>query len=932
MKKIGFLSALLIAGSQLWAQVDVKAPFPIDPAIRKGKLENGLTYYVRHNAQPEKRVELRLAVNAGSILETDAQQGLAHFVEHMCFNGTKKFPKQDLVNFLEKMGIEFGAELNAYTSFDETVYMLSVPSDRFGLVDTALLVLNEWSQNVSMDGTEIDKERGVILSELRQGLGANDRMFRKYLPVIVRGSKYVERLPIGKKELLETFHHDTLRRFYKEWYRPNLMAVSVVGDANVDSVEALIKKYFTTNTNPDGAPQRLIYGVPTNTSPLVSIVTDKENPYSIVSVDYKHAKKKQLVVGDYKNLLVQSLFNGMMNSRFAEETQKPGSPFIQAGARYEEFIGKEWDSYALMAVSKDNRVKESMARLMHMNMQLKNNGFLQSELDRMKKELASSYEQMVKEKDKTPSKSLADEYIRNFLDEECIPGIENEYRYMKEILPSITVEEMNAVAKSWIIDTNMTMVVMLPENENIQIPTEAELLKVIEDTKQTKTDTYVDSFEDKPLVDKSPEPAKVVKRTENEEFGFTEIELSNGAKVVLKPNKWKNEEILYSAVSQGGQAKCKAGEIFNSRITTDLINESGLGGFDNINLGKKLSGINVSIQPTISLDNEGISGSATPKDLETLLQLNYLYFNAPRIDSAVVRTYIDATIASLRFKRTDPRFVYTDSLITYMYNNDKRFTVLADTNEFKKIDTAKVMAFYRERFKNPADFVYIFVGNFKVDSILPSIQTWIGGLATTKDRETTELDRPYFPAGKQRVVIKQGIEPKATVTIITKTPMVWERKQLLQLSVLADVLDIRLRETMREDQGRVYGVHVSQSAKKWKTPEATLKIAFVCAPETVDSLIATIYNEIDKLRRNGPPQIDIDKQHEILSRHLETTVKTNGYWKGSLEMQYNGGFAMESFETKRDRVKSVTVEDIKQAANAFLKMDNVVEGVLLPQQ
>lgn len=924
------LAASLLAASSLVAQVDEKAPFPVDPAIRKGKLENGLTYYIKQNKQPEKRVELRLAVNAGSMQETDNQQGLAHFCEHMLFNGTKKFPKQDLVNFLEKMGIEFGAELNAYTSFDETVYKLSVPSDRFGLVDTAILVLNEWSQNALFDNTEIDKERGVILSELRQGLGAEDRMRKKYWPVILKDSRYALRFPIGKKELLETFPHDTLKQFYKDWYRPNLMAVSIAGDVNVDSVEHLVKKYFSTNVNPANEKKHVEYPVPGNSQPLVSVVTDKEYPYSLVWIENKMPRKPQLLVGDYKNSIVRMLFNNMLNSRLAEVEQKPDAPFLQAGSEFGEFIGRTTDAFSGMALAKENKVKESVSKLVEINRQLKQFGFTQGELDRQKKEIISFYEKAVKEKDKTPSGSYAEEYIRNFLENEPIPGIENEYAYVKQMLQSIQLQEMNNLATQCISDSNLVIVVMLPEKAGIAVPTGQEILDAYGAASKTAVTSYVDKYVDKPLTKADPKPAKISKRTDNKEFGYTEVVLSNGAKIVMKPNNWKNDEILFMALSPGGQAKCKAGEIFTSRVVSDLVNQSGLGDFNNIDLNKKLSGNTASLHTFISLDNEGLNGSTAPKDLQTLLQLNYLYFNAPAIDTAVFDKYITEQVSQLRLQMMNPRAFYSDSVMNFIYNHDKRFTLLTDTNDFLALNREKCLAFYKDRITNASDFTFYFVGNFTVDSLLPLVQKWIGGIASTKTVEKVELDKPFFPAGKNTLVIKKGLEPQALVKIISKSPIAWDRKQMIDLKILCEILDIRLRETMREDQGRVYGAQVSQAVKKWKTPECTVQVGFVCAPEAVDTLLITAYSEIEKLRNDGPPQVDVDKEKEILTRKLETDVKTNGYWKSVLESKYSDGFEIEPYETQLTRIKSVTADDIKAAANLYLKMINTTEAILVP--
>ncbi len=928
-----YIPLFLISTFGFAQTIDINAPMPIDPAIKKGVLKNGLTYYIKQNKQPEKRLELRLAVNAGSILENESQKGLAHFTEHMCFNGTKAFEKQALVNFLEKMGIEFGAELNAYTSFDETVYMLSVPADRIGLVDTAVMVLSEWAQNVSFDNTEIDKERGVVISEWRLGLGAQDRMRKQYWPVLLKNSRYADRMPIGTKEILETFPYDTLKQFYKDWYRPNLMAVSIVGDVNSDTLEALIKKHFDKAVNPTKQRTRSEFDIPDNTQPLVKVVTDKEFPYSIVQLYCKVPHKTQNNIGDYKNVILSSLFNGMINSRFEEIMKKSDAPFTYAGSEYSEFLGRSKDAYSAMAVAKENKILESLEKLVAVNNQIKQFGFTQGELDRQKKEIMSFYEKAVREKGKTESKSYVEEYIRNFLENEPIPGIDKEFLYVKQMMPTITVTELNMLAQQWIKDQNPTIIVMLPENSKIKIPTESEILNTYDQALQKKSQSYVDSYVDKPLISKTPKACKIVSRTENKEFGYTEIVLSNGAKVVLKPNNWKNDEILYLALSPGGQSLCDDKDIFSARATSDLINTSGVGGFDEINLEKKLSGNTASIHTFISNENEGFRGKVSPKDFETLMKLNYLYFTAPRIDSASYVTYINEKINDLKFQSTNPKFLFSDSLYKALYSNNKRYILMTDTNNFHAISVPNALAFYKQRFSNASDFTFLFVGNFKVDSLLPFLQTWIGSLPSSNmSKEQPKYLQPAFPKGTTNVTVKKGIEPQATVYWQSNTPLVWDRKALLDLDFLVEILGIKLRESMREEQGRVYGVRAKQSVQKKPKPECAIKISFGCAPEAIDTLLITIKNEMQNLIKNGPESIDVEKIREIKIRSLEQTVKTNNYWLSSLETKYSGDFDIESYDIAIQRIKSVTSDDIKKAAALYLNSNDVFKAVLIPEK
>lgn len=933
MKRFGILSSLLLlmTSSLLAQNIDLTAPIPVDPSIKKGSLKNGLTYYIKQNKQPEKRIELRLAVNAGSIQENNSQVGLAHFTEHMCFNGTKAFPKAELVNFLEKMGIEFGAELNAYTSFDETVYMLSVPSDRPGLVDTALMVLHEWSQNVLFDNKEIDKERGVIVSEWRLGLGAHDRMCKEYWPVLLKGSRYADRMPIGTKENLESFPYDTLKQFYKDWYRPNLMAVSIVGDANTDTLERLVKKYFERSVNPANERPHVDFEIPDNKEPLVSVVSDKEFPYSIVQMYYKLPHKTQKTINDYRSLLMTSLFNGMINNRLDEISHKADAPFVGAGSEYSEFMGRNKDAYTCQAAAKENKIKESITKLVEVNNQVKDFGFTQSEFERQKKSLLAMYENLAKEKSKTESKSLVEEYIRNFLKQECIPGIDNEYLYAKEFLPGIKVEELNALAKAWITEENVVFIVMLPQNDKVVIPTSKDILDTYYAAKNKKAAQFVDTYTDKPLVDKKLEPVKVAKRSENKTHGITEITLANGAKVVLKPNNWKNDEILFLGISPGGISLCDDKDVLTARVASDLVNTSGLGAFDDISLQKKMSGNTASLHSFIANENEGVRGDVSPKDLESLLQLNYLTFTAPRIDIEAYKTYIGRRITDLTFQKSNPKALFSDTLYKILYNNNKRFTLMNDTNDFHKVEMGKALVFDKQRFANAADFTFIFVGNFKVDSILPSIQKWIGNLPATPTLEKAKYLQPDFPKGQTNLVIKKGIEPQATAFTQYTSSLVWDKKEILIIDYLIEILNIKLRESMREDQGRVYGVRAREVVQKNPKPVCAVKIQFGCAPEAVDTLFLTIKGEMQQLIDKGPVAVDVEKIREQKIRSLETSVKKNNYWLSVMETQYSGDFAIDTYEQSLARVKEITADDIKKAAAKYFNTTDVLKAVLLPE-
>ncbi len=507
----------LIINSVSAQTADMNKPIPPDPNIRTGKLDNGLTYYVKQNSMPEKRMEMRLAINAGSICETDNQQGLAHFCEHMCFNGTKHFPSNKMVDMLEEMGVKFGAELNAYTSFDQTIYMLKVPTDSILWINRGFQVLEDWAHEVSLDDKEIDKERGVIVEEWRMGLGADDRMQGKYIPVILKGSKYADRLPIGKIDIIKNFPYDTLRAFYRDWYRPDLMAVIVVGDIDPALAERKIKEYFGPIPKAVNVPPRIEYPVPANSEPLISVVTDKEASGFDATIFYKRKKSYDITYGDYRNQLMRTLYTGMLNNRLQEIAQKPESPFLYAGAGYGPFIGRSVDAYTLSVGAKENQIGKSLEVVLTENERVRKFGFTSTELEREKKDLISGYEQMAKEADKTESSSYADEYIRNFLTGECIPGIKKEYEIAKGYLPDITLADINNLGQSWTSDSNMVALVTAQEKEGVSVPTVEEIKEIISGIQSSKIEPYVDAVTDAPLLAVMPAGTKVVKRSTDEQ-------------------------------------------------------------------------------------------------------------------------------------------------------------------------------------------------------------------------------------------------------------------------------------------------------------------------------------------------------------------------------------------------------------------------------
>jgi zinc protease len=934
MKKIKLLLTAVILGfvfTGISAQIqDLKQPIPADPNIRIGKLDNGLTYYIKQNKKPEKRMELRLAVNTGSVCETDGQQGLAHFMEHMCFNGTKNFPSNKIIDMLEEMGVKFGAELNAYTSFDQTIYMLKVPTDSSEWINRGFQVLEDWAHQVSLDDAEIDKERGVIVEEWRLGLGAEDRMQSKYIPVILKGSKYANRLPIGKVDVIKSFPYDTLRAFYKSWYRPDLMAVVVVGDIDPGLAEAKVKEYFARIPKAVNPPPRVEYPVPGNSEPLISIVTDKEASGFDATIFFKHPKSESITFDDYRNQLLRNLYTGMLNNRLQEISQKPESPFLYAAAGYGSFIGRSVDVYSLSTSAKENQIEKSLDVVLTENERVSQYGFTATELEREKKDVLSSYEKMAKESDKTESGSYADEFIRNYLDKECIPGIQKEFEIVKEYLPGITLEEINKLGKSWATGENMAALITAQEKEGIKVPSEEQVKEIISGVKSKKIEAYVDKVSDVPLLASIPVATKVIKRTDDENFGFTELTFGNGVRMILKSTDFKNDEIILSAYSPGGTSLYPDADIMSATIASTIITQSGLGDYDFIGLQKKLSGNTAKLNPYISDLREGVTGNCSPKDLETMLQLNYLYFTKTRRDESAFNAYISRIRNMIKPMRANPQVIFQDTLSKIISLNSPRIITLPSEAQINQVSLDRSIGIFKDRFADASDFTYLMVGNFKVDDVIPLLEKYIGGLPSIKRKETWKDVTPGFPKGLLVIEVPKNSEPQSSVAMVWKGDFSWKDKERQGFTMLMNILSIKCRESMREDQGGVYGVSISGSASKLPKPKYTIQTSWGCNPENISKLSQTVLSEMGKIKKDGPTDVDLNKVKETLIRERETRMKENSFWLAALQNHFLFGDKILQLEEYKTFINSFTGADIKAIANKYLKTDSYVQVALTP--
>ncbi len=932
LRSLALVLAILAANTPLRAQEaasDLADPFPADPNVKLGSFANGLRYYIRENPEPQKRAELRLVVNAGSVLEDDDQLGLAHFVEHMAFNGTKHFEKQELADYLERIGMRFGADVNAYTSFDETVYILQVPTDSPQIVATAFQILEDWARYQTFDHEEIDKERGVVIEEWRRGQGASARMRDKQWPILFKDSRYAERLPIGKTDILESFDYDVPKRFYREWYRPDLMAVIAVGDFEKSTIEELIRTHFEGIPATDNPRERTLFPVPDHEETLFAIATDKESTFSSVSVYYKQALRDQSTIGAYRQSIVERLYNGMLNDRFFELTQLAHPPFLGAGSGQGRFIGGK-EVYFLGARVEDSGIELGLETLLKEAERVARYGFAASELERQKRESLRGIRRVYDEREKTHSGRYASEYVRNFLFDEPIPGIEYEYELYQRFVPGIQLQEVNGLAREWITDENRVILVNAPEKESVSVPSEEGLLAVFAAVAAAEITAYEDTPTDAPLIARVPAAAPIVEEAEIEEIGVKVLELDNGVRVLLKPTDFKDDEIVFNSWSPGGTSLAPDQQYLSAFMADALISQGGVGEFNLVDLQKVLTGKAVSVFASIGSLSEGMSGRASPADVETLFQLIYLYFTAPRRDSTAFLSFKSRLQASLANRSVSPEGAFQDTLqVTLSQYHYRTRPISSELLEEMDLDVS--YAFYKDRFADASDFTFVFVGAFDPDSLKPLVQTYLGNLPSI-GREETWVDVGIDPpTGVIRKTVRKGIEPKSRTQIVFTGPFEWTRENRYALRSLSDVLRIKLREVLREDLGGTYGVGVSGSSARDPDQEYSFRISFGADPERLEELTEVVFQQIDSLRTHGPTQEYIDKVKETQRRSRETNLRRNGYWLGRLSAAVRHGTDPRNILDDEKFIDGLTAEMIRAAAEMYLRTDNYVQVSLFPE-
>jgi zinc protease len=928
----GAAAAWLLAGVPVHAQaLDTTRALATDGAIRSGTLPNGLRYYLRENRMPERRAELRLVVNAGSVLEDEDQRGLAHFVEHMAFNGTTRFPKQALVDFMEGIGMRFGAHLNASTSFDETVYQLTVPTDSVSMLARALDILEDWASAVTFDAEELERERGVVIEEWRLGLGANQRMFDRQLPILFQGSRYAERLPIGDIETLRTAPREALVRFYRDWYRPDLMAVIAVGDFDVALVEELVRERFTRLAGPAVARPRPHPGVPVSDTTLVAIATDPEATASTVSVIWHVPPPPERgTVAGFQHALVAELHDLMLNLRLDELTRHDDPPFIGAGVGRGRIV-RAAEIVSVGAIVPDGGLRRGLEAVLREVERARRHGFTAGELERASLELRRRYERAWLERDKTSSSTFVAELVRHVLHGDPVPSREEQFRLAEALLPRITREEMNRFAGLVLGHQGRVLLVDAPARPDLPVPDAAELLAVFAQVTGDHLAAYDDAVDDGPLVPEPPAPGVIVAEERDDGLGTLTWTLSNGARVMLKPTDFKEDEVLLAAWSPGGSSLAPDEGFLSAALAPTLVSLGGLGRFDATMLEKKLAGHVAHVTPTLSTTNEGLSGMASPRDLELLFQLVYLSFTAPRADTSAFRAFVANARASLANRGADPDQVFGDTVsatLTQYHPRARPLTAAA----VDSLDLGRAWSFYRERFAGAGDWVFIFVGSVDPDRVRPLVERWIGGLPALGRGEWWRDPGVHPPRGVVERVVRKGIEPRSQTRLLFTGPFEYTRPQRAALQALAEVLSLRLREELREALGATYGVTVSASPIREPRPEYRFAIGFGSAPERVDEMVAVVFAEIERLRRDGPRDTDLAKVREAELRSRETNRRQNRWWLSQLALLDHPGHPREGVLDPRGDADLMTPEAVREAARRYLDPSNYIRVTLLPER
>ena len=930
MKK--FILCTIVLALSFVAVAQQPQPLPIDSAVRVGKLENGLTYYIRHNEYPKQRAEFHIAQAVGAILEEDHQNGLAHFLEHMAFNGTEHFAGKGIIEYFESIGVNFGGNINAYTSLDETVYRLSeVPTVREGIIDSALLVMHDWACGLLLLEEEIDNERGVIREEWRTGMGASRRMWKHSNMLKYPGSQYAKRDVIGDTAVINNFEYDALRDYYKKWYGPDNQAIIVVGDIDVDKIEEKIKALWADVPARQNRGERPLYSVDDNETPIVAIVRDKEAQNTRVELEFKKGKLPKEFRGTdaaYVQAGMLDMICDMFNNRLQELAVDPNASFTGAGSYYGETV-KEKDAFTAVYIAKQGQETQAYKDLLTQLEKVRRYGFTTSELERVKKEWLSHYEKAYNERATVRNIGRAQECIRHYLDGAPMPGEEWEYQMVQQLLPMISVDMLNQIAQQLVTDANLIISFQAPVEA--VLPTEAEAVELLAAVKNEEIEAPVEEVIRENLVEVAPKAGKIKKTKTNPQLGITEWTLSNGIRVVIKPTEFKQDEILFSAFSKGGNSLVATEDLIPAALATNVISLSGIADMSMTDLQKALTGKNVSYSPAINANTESMEGASTVKDLETLLQLNYLYFTAPRRDEEAYAMLMSVLESQLANRDKNPKVAFSDSVQMMGSNNSPR-TIIFNKEALKKANLDKSLEVYRARFANPADFVFTFVGNVNPEdaAFQAMVCTWLGGMKTTKKMEKVRDNGVRVPEGINKNYFTRKMETKTASNRIqyTSYDIPYTLANELNMEMIGRILSTRYLESIREREGGSYGVGCAGGLNVYPVPTAYLLMQFDTDPEKQTKLMSIIHEEVNTIVENGPLAKDLNKEKESMLKDFQEDLEKNSYWDTALYMYYMYG--INYIADYQAAVENITAETVQSTLKQLVASGNMFEVVMLP--
>jgi zinc protease len=929
MKKLLFLlGIILLSVSSAFSQQ--MQELPIDPKVKYGKLDNGLTYYIRHNELPKERADFYIAQKVGAILEEDDQNGLAHFLEHMAFNGTKHFSGNSLISWLETVGVKFGNNLNAYTSYDETVYNISnVPTIREGLIDSCLLILHDWSGYLLLGEDEINKERGVIREEMRGYMNANSRMRELILKQVIPGNRYAQRNIIGTEEIIMNFKPETIRAYYKKWYRPDLQGLIIIGDIDPEQIENKLKTLFADIPAPENPAERVYFEIEDNTEPLVGIATDKEATHSLLCIHFKHepltAEQKKTIGGlltDYFSHVVAI----MTNSRIKEITQQANPPFINAAimnGKFEDTFTEE--SFKGLALIKGNEFEQGLKAITHELERIDKYGFTTSEYDRAKADIVSQYENSAKEVNKRQNSKYAEEYVSHFTDGGYIPGIETEYEIIKGISSQMPVEIVNQYVQELIGDLNIVITLTAPEKEGVVVPKKEDLLKWFNEARTDEISPYKDNVTNEPLMTELPKGGTFVSE-KKEIFDATLLTLSNGVKVIVKPTTLKDDQILLSAFSPGGSSLFPDNEIINANLYSQISNIGGLANFSQTDLSKALAGKNVSVNPTISLQYEGFSGSSTVKDFETMLQLIYLNFTAPRADEDAYNSMVERLTGVLENMEANPDMAFNDAVLKELYADQIRHKRLK-ADDLSKANYQTIMNWRKDRYADASDFTFIFTGNVDIETAKPLFAQYLGALPSTGRKESFRTVDENYKQGKNVNEFTKTMEnPHSLVLDVYWTNIEPTLKNRLEINILQQILTTIYMEEIREKESGVYWIQAVSSISDYPKGQTPLQIIFQTQPEKENYLNDIAIKELNKIAEAGPTGDYFGKAKEYLLKAQQDNEQQNEYWNGAISDYYC--YAYNKYTDYVKTLNSITLTDIQKKAKEFVNAKNAIKVIM----